>query len=38
MFLVFDRAAPSFEEAVTSAVQDVEKAGGKVIKVERIVE
>jgi hypothetical protein len=36
MYLDFDRAAPSFEEAVKSAVQNVEKAGGKVIKIERI--
>jgi hypothetical protein len=38
MFLDFDRAALSFDEAVKSAIQDVEKAGGKVIKVDRIVD
>jgi hypothetical protein len=37
-FLDFDRAASSFDEAVKSAIQDVEKAGGKVIKLDRIVD
>jgi hypothetical protein len=33
VFLDFDREAPSFEEAVKSAVLDIEKAGGRVIRI-----
>jgi hypothetical protein len=36
IFLDFDREAPSFEEAVNSAVKNVEQAGGKVVKIEPI--
>jgi hypothetical protein len=35
MFLDFDREAPSYEKAVAAAVLTVEKAGGKVVKVDR---
>jgi len=38
MFLDFDRTALSFDEAVKSAIQNVENAGGKVIKLDRIVD
>jgi hypothetical protein len=38
IFLDFDREAPSFDEAVNSAVKNVERAGGKVVKIERIIE
>ena len=33
VFLDFDRDASSYEEAVTSAIHDVEQAGAKVIDV-----
>jgi hypothetical protein len=36
MHLDFVRAAPSFVDAVGSATRDIEKAGGRVLKVERI--
>jgi hypothetical protein len=36
MFLDFDREAESYDSAVTSAIRDVEQAGGKVVKVEKI--
>jgi hypothetical protein len=36
VFLDFDRDAPSYEAAVTSAKSDVEKVGGHVIEVERL--
>ncbi len=36
LILNFDREARSYEEAVASARRNVEEAGGRVIKVERI--
>jgi hypothetical protein len=36
--LDFDREAPSFEEAIATAVHDVEQAGGKAVRIERIVD
>ncbi|HVB18473.1 MAG TPA: hypothetical protein VNF04_18225 [Stellaceae bacterium] len=33
VFLDFDRDAPSYEEAVKSAIADVEKAGAKVVEI-----
>jgi hypothetical protein len=36
LHLDFDREAPSFSDAVGSAMHDVEKAGGRVLRVERI--
>jgi hypothetical protein len=33
IFLDFDREAPSFEEAVKSAVLDIEKDGGSVVSI-----
>ena len=38
IFVDFDREATSFEEAVRSATLNIEKAGGKVIEVKRIIE
>ena len=35
MFLDFDREAPSLGKAIESAIQDVEHAGGKVVKIDR---
>jgi hypothetical protein len=36
LFLDFDREADSYESAVASATRDIEKVGGKVIKIERV--
>jgi hypothetical protein len=33
LYLDFDREAPSFEQAVSSAKSDVERAGGRVVRV-----
>jgi hypothetical protein len=33
LYLDFDRDAPSFDDAIKSARQDVESAGGKVVQV-----
>jgi hypothetical protein len=38
LFLVFDREAISFEEAVRSATLNIEKAGGKVGVVKQITQ
>lgn len=38
LFLDFDREAPSFDSAVSSAASNIEAAGGKVVKVERITD
>jgi hypothetical protein len=38
IFVDFDREAPSFDEAVRSATLNIEKAGGKVAEVKRIIE
>jgi hypothetical protein len=38
LFLDFDREAPSYGRAVESAIDDVEQAGGRVVKVDRIFE
>ncbi len=32
LFLDFDREAPSFEDAVQSAIRDIERAGAKVVQ------
>jgi hypothetical protein len=34
VYLDFDREAPSFEEAVTSATMNVAQAGGRVVAIE----
>jgi hypothetical protein len=36
LFLDFDREAPTYEEAVASAIRDIERAGGKPDGVEPI--
>jgi hypothetical protein len=36
LFLDFDREAESYETAVASATRDIEKIGGKVLKIERV--
>lgn len=36
MHLDFDREAPAFSDAVGSAMHDIEKAGGRILKIERI--
>ena len=36
MHLDFARAAPAFSDAVGSAMHDIEKVGGRILKVERI--
>ncbi len=36
MHLDFEREAPAFSAAVGSAMHDIEKAGGRIVKVERI--
>lgn len=36
LHLDFDREAPSYDEAVQSAIADVQKAGGRVRRVERL--
>ena len=38
MHLDFERTAPSFSDAVGSAMHDVERAGGRILRVERIEE
>jgi len=36
MFLDFDRTASSYEEAIASAMRNIERAGGKVVSVVQI--
>jgi hypothetical protein len=36
LLLDFDREADSYEKAVASATRDIEKVGGKVVKIERV--
>jgi hypothetical protein len=36
LLLDFDREAESYEIAVASATRDIEKIGGKVVKIERV--
>jgi hypothetical protein len=36
MHLDFEREAPAFSDAVASAMHDIEKAGGVVVRVERV--
>ena len=36
MHLNFEREAPAFSDAVGAALRDIERAGGRVLRVERI--
>lgn len=36
LYVDFDREAPSFDSAVTSAIVNVQQAGGSVVKIEPI--